>query len=210
MNSNMLEVIDPSSDILNQVADEIVPSEIASAEIQGVIDRMFEMAAGKGYGKKDTRQMVGLAAPQLGVSKRIIFIDLTATGANQQQNLQVIINPKIVDRSDDTGVGREACWSTGNICGIVERSSEVVIEGLDRNGEPVSLSLIGFVARIAQHETDHLDGIRFPDRIPFDEPGRLHLVTPEKFEAYRNEWATWDILCERKKWEELKAGIRTV
>lgn len=202
------DLIDPYSDTLNRVAEEVSQTEIASAYIQGVIDRMFELAAGKGGSESDSRQMVGLAAPQLGVSKRIVTIDLTATGANQTQSLQEFINPKIVHRSGELVVGREACWSTGNICGIVDRSSEVVMVGYDRNGESISRTLVGFVARIAQHETDHLDGIRFPDRIPADQPERLHWVEHARFEDYRNNWASWDILCERKTWDDFKAGIR--
>src|SRR5665811_1206167 len=95
------DLIDPYSDTLNRVAEEVSQTEIASAYIQGVIDRMFELAAGKGGSESDSRQMVGLAAPQLGVSKRIVIIDLTATGANQPQSLQEFINPKIVHRSGD-------------------------------------------------------------------------------------------------------------
>lgn len=203
-----LELIEPSNPLLNGVSEEVGLDEVDSPFIQGVIDRMLELSAGKGHSKHDSRQMVGLAAVQLGVPKRIMTIDLTADGSNKQQTLQVVINPVIVHISHVTASGREGCWSCGNVYGNVDRATEVVLEGLDRNGNSITLNLTDFVARIAQHETDHLDGIRFPDRIPLDEPKRLHWVEPSEFDEYRQKWATWPRLCPRKRWEALKAGIR--
>jgi peptide deformylase len=148
-----------------------------------------------------------MAAPQVGASKRIITIDITADGSNKEQHLQVFINPKITYRSTETMPGREGCWSCGNVCGNVERAKVVTLEGLERTGKPIKFVLTDFVARIAQHETDHLDGIRFPDRIPTDEPDRLHWVEPAQFEEYRKNWEHWPIKCPRSRWEALKAGL---
>src|SRR5664279_101832 len=117
---------------------------------------MLELAAGRGNDLKDTRQMVGLAAPQIGASICIITIDITADGTNKEQHLQAIINPQITYRSRETMPGREGCWSCSNICGNVERAKQVTLEGLDRTGKPLKLELTDFVARITQHETDHL------------------------------------------------------
>lgn len=199
-------LVAPTDPCLNKAAAEIEESQITSPEIQEIIDYMFALSAGKGHDKEDSRQMVGLAAPQIGVSKRIITIDVTADGANKQQTLQVFINPKITSRSAKTIPGREGCWSCGNICGNVERTKEVTLEGLDRSGTPIKARLKGFVARIAQHETDHLDGIRFPDRIPIDQPERLHWVLPSEFDEYRKNWMHRPKLCPRERWESMKAG----
>lgn len=166
MTHKALDLIQPTDSLLNNVAEPVQNDEVNAPYIQGVIDRMLELSAGKGKNKEDTRQMVGLAAPQIGVSKRIITIDLTADGSNKEQTLLVVINPHITERSQDEVPGREGCWSCGNVCGVVERAKAVTLEGLDRTGEPIKLELTDFVARIAQHETDHLDGVRFPDRIP--------------------------------------------
>ena len=203
-----LDLIDPTDQRLNQPSEVLQPEEIASASIQAIIDRMFELAAGKGHGKADTRQMVGLAAPQLGVNKHIILIDLTADGSNKEQYLQALINPRIIKRSKETVPGREGCWSAGNICGNVARAKKVTVEALDRTGRLVTLELQGFVARIAQHEIDHLDGIRFPDRIPPDQPGKLHWVEPVQFQEYREKWATWPTTCPRSRWDAMKAGTK--
>jgi peptide deformylase len=202
-----LRLIKPTDPLLNHVAEEIKPEKVTSPQIQSIIDRMLELSAGKGHSKEDSRQMVGLAAPQIGASKRIITIDITADGSKKEQHLQVFINPKITHRSTETMPGREGCWSCGNICGNVERAKAVTLEGLDRTGSPLKFELTDFVARIAQHETDHLEGIRFPDRISADEPDRLHWVEHAEFEEYRKNWEHWPIKCPRERWEALKAGL---
>jgi len=206
-NPKTFELIEPTDAILNKVASNVSLDELESSYIQAVIDRMLELSAGKGYSKHDSRQMVGLAAVQLGVSKRIITIDVTADGSNKQQNLQVLVNPKITARSSGVVPGREGCWSCGNICGNVDRSKSVTLEAVDREGHPIVLKLVDFVARIAQHETDHLDSIRFPDRIPTTKPERLHLVLPTEFNQYRTEWPAWQIICPREYWEKMKSGV---
>ncbi len=201
-----LSLKDPTDAILTRVADEVQSHEISFPEIQNIIDQMLAMSAGKGKTRDDSRQMVGLAAPQLGLSKCIVTIDVTADGSNKEQHLQAYINPKITYRSKETVPGREGCWSCGDICGNVERAKRVTLEGLDREGKPVRIELTDFVARIAQHETDHLEGIRFPDRIPADEPDRLHWVEPVEFDSYRQNWQNWPTKCPRAVWEALKAG----
>lgn len=198
--------MEPTNPLLNKKSAVISADELASPYIQVVIDRMFTLAAGKGHGKNDTRQMVGLAAPQLGLSKRIIFVDVTADGSNKEQNLREVINPKITKHSEQTLPGREGCWSCGNICGQVERFKKVTLEGLDRHGKVVKYELTGFVARVAQHEADHLEGVRFPDRIPASRPEYLHWVLPEQFPDYRKNWMHWKQLCPRAKWEKMKSG----
>lgn len=205
--SAALQLIDPDDPLLGQIAQKVTQAEISSDFIQTIIDRMLQLSAGKGHAKEDSRQMVGLAAVQLGVGKRIVSINLAADGSNKQQNLLIIINPKITARSKGTVQGREGCWSCGDICGNVERAKKVTLAGLDRHGKPITLDLVDFVARIAQHEVDHLDGIRFPDRIPQDRPEHLHLVRPAEFESYRQNWQHWAKLCPRETWEAMKMGM---
>ena len=202
-----MKLVKPTDPLLNKIAAEVPESDIASSDVQDVIEGMFQLSASKGHSKKDTRQMVGLAAPQIGASKRIVTIDITADGSNKQQTLQVVINPKITRRSTETLNGREGCWSCGNVCGNVSRAADVTLEGLGRDGKPVKFELSGFVARIAQHEVDHLDGIRFPDRIPADEPKRLHWVERARFDEYRENWMHWSELCPRERWESMKNGV---
>jgi peptide deformylase len=102
---------------------------------------------------------VGLAAPQVGVLERIFVWEL-------EEESGVVINPKIVSRSPATIAGEEGCLSLPGVVFDVDRSVEVVVEGLDQNGEPVRIESEEMLARIVQHEIDHLDGVLFIDHLP--------------------------------------------
>jgi peptide deformylase len=196
-----LEPLPPHSGALNQRAKMIPVEAIASPDTQWIIDEMLDLANGL-QGDKKKRTLVGLAAPQVGISKRIIVVDITSTGMGEKPDLRVYVNPTITNRSSTTEIGREGCFSTGNICGIVDRSSDITIEAYDRQGNQLTEQYSGFTARIFQHETDHLDGVRFPDRITDDI--NLHWVEPDQFGDYREHWRDWDIHCTRQTWEAMK------
>lgn len=99
---------------------------------------------------------VGLAAPQIGVSKRIIVID---TG----DNFIELINPKIISREGEQ-TGSEGCLSVPGVVGLVTRNNKVTVKGLNREGQEVVYEAEKLLARVFQHEIDHLDGIVFTDR----------------------------------------------
>ncbi len=101
---------------------------------------------------------VGLAGPQVGVLERIFVWEVG-------EEHGVLINPAIVSRSEATEVDEEGCLSLPGIAYEVERSSEVVVEGRDANGEPVLLEAFDLLARVCQHEIDHLDGVLFIDHL---------------------------------------------
>jgi peptide deformylase len=200
-----LEAIPPESSALNELSDSIPQEHIASLETQWLIDEMLSFANGL-QGDKKRRTMVGLAAPQIGANKRVIVVDVnnTGTGIEETTDLRVFLNPCITKRSNKTEIGREGCFSAGNVCGIVDRATGITVEAVDRNGEVVREDYNGFTARIFQHEIDHLDGVRFPDRINDDT--RLHWVEPDQFGDYRERWRSWDVLCRREIWEAIKSG----
>ncbi len=104
---------------------------------------------------------VGLAAPQVGVSQRVIVID------PHEQDVKPfgLVNPVIVQSARDLERGEEGCLSIPGLKDIVERPAAVVVEGLDADGQPLHLEAQGLLARVLQHEIDHLDGILFPDRL---------------------------------------------
>jgi len=106
---------------------------------------------------------VGLAAPQLGVSERIIIYKLP----EENEPLRVILNPKIVSRKGEQ-IGPEGCLSIPLLQGDVKRANEVVVKGMDLNGRPFRRRAAEFEARVIQHEIDHLDGILFIDRAELD------------------------------------------
>ena len=108
---------------------------------------------------------VGLAAPQVGVSERLIVVEY---GDDEDETvpkkLYVVINPEIVTASEEKVEGVEACLSIPQIAGEVERHEKIVVKGYNRHGQPVKFKLEDWVARIFQHEIDHLDGVLFTDR----------------------------------------------
>ncbi len=202
--SLFLAATDP---LLNEKSCEVCPCEIASDETQGIINTMFEIAFGE---SKDRSRaiLVGLAAPQIGIQKRIILVDLAATGVFTKNSgppppmIKEFINPEILWKSDEMNLWREGCFSTGRICGIVPRSSKVLIRAYDRSGEIFTQEYEGYVARIFQHEIDHLDGIRFPDRMTDDLA--LHWVEENEIPEYRIHWADWPKKISRIDWEKMK------
>jgi peptide deformylase len=106
---------------------------------------------------------VGLAAPQVGVLQQLIVIEY-AENEDQKPKLYVVINPEIVKPSEEKEMGVEACLSIPGIAGEVERNFALTVKGLDRFGRPIKIKSSGWLARIFQHEIDHLDGILFTDR----------------------------------------------
>lgn len=108
---------------------------------------------------------VGLAAPQIGVSSRVIVIEFgDEEDEEKPKKLYKLINPDIISISEETVPGIEGCLSAPGLLGEVDRSIHVVVKGLNLQGKPVKISANGWLARIFQHEIDHLDGILFPDR----------------------------------------------
>lgn len=108
---------------------------------------------------------VGLAAPQVGISERLIVVEFD--GADY-----ALANPEITTRSDTTEVGEEGCLSLPSLYGDVERFTCVRVQALDLNNKRVTIDAEGWLARIFQHEIDHLDGILFTDRMAPDAPLR--------------------------------------
>ncbi len=108
---------------------------------------------------------VGLAAPQIGVSQRIIVVEYgDEENEEAPKKLFALINPEIVSGSEEMVEGMEACLSIPRIQGEVERHEKLVVKAFNRFGKPVKLKLSGWLARIFQHEIDHLEGVLFTDR----------------------------------------------
>jgi len=102
---------------------------------------------------------IGLAATQVGVLQRLFVFQ-----PNEDDEPVAVVNPEIVERSDETDVADEGCLSIQNILVPVERSVTVTLVGRDENGEEVRYELDDIYARAAQHETDHLEGVLMLDR----------------------------------------------
>jgi peptide deformylase len=108
---------------------------------------------------------VGLAAPQVDESTRLIVVEYgDEENEETPPKLYVIANPEITRTSQETLVGTEGCLSIPGVQGDVERFVAVTVKGVNRQGKPMTVKAKGWLARIFQHEVDHLDGILFVDR----------------------------------------------
>ncbi len=128
-------------------------------EVQALIRDLVEtMYAGPGS--------VGVAAPQIGVSMRVCVIDVSASkrGKDFNHGLLVMVNPEIIKR-EGAATMREGCMSVPDYTGDVERATNITVRFTDENSVVRELETQGFEAVAIQHETDHLDGILFLDRI---------------------------------------------
>ncbi len=107
---------------------------------------------------------VGLAAPQVAVLQRLIVVEF---GDEEDEEIPpkifVVANPEIVSASEEMVKGIEGCLSVPELVGEVERHLAVTVKGLNRHGKPVRIKAEGWLARIFQHEIDHLDGIVYTD-----------------------------------------------
>ncbi|MDI6844107.1 MAG: peptide deformylase [Anaerosomatales bacterium] len=137
---------------LKQRAEEVDPS--SDSTLRDLVARMARaMYDAEG---------IGLAATQVGVLKRVIVYDL-------EDGLHALCNPRIVDRSEQAEVGEEGCLSVPGISVPVERAASVVCEGVSLDGKRVVVHAEGLLARLFQHEIDHLDGYVILDRLPPEE-----------------------------------------
>jgi len=108
---------------------------------------------------------VGLAAPQVNESIRLIVVEYgDEENEETPPKLYILANPEITRSSQDTLVGTEGCLSIPGVQGDVERLVAVTLKGLNRHGRPMTVKAKGWLARIFQHEIDHLDGVLFIDR----------------------------------------------
>jgi peptide deformylase len=154
------EIVRYGDPVLRTRAEEIKELD---DEVRALIHRMYAiMAEARG---------LGLAGPQIGISRRILTYDIG-------EGPHALINPKML-RSSGEQVAVEGCLSIPGLQGEVARAERVTVTGTDENGEKVKIKAEGLLARVLQHELDHLDGTIFVDRadpdtletVPLDEQG---------------------------------------
>lgn len=138
------------SDVLRRRAED-VPAP--GPELDRLVEDMFETMY-------DARG-IGLAAPQIGLSQRLIVVDVAEEGSEKL----ALLDPTIVQHGDRRDKLEEGCLSIPGVSGTVERPMTVVVEATDAKGNPVRIEADGMLARCLQHEIDHLDGVLFVDRL---------------------------------------------
>ncbi|CAN5128616.1 hypothetical protein BH09PAT1_BH09PAT1_1950 [soil metagenome] len=197
------QFVPPHSSILSECSQEVTDEEMTSKQVEDIITQMHDVAYGE---QKDTSKsvMVGLAAVQIGITKRIILVDIAADGHGKVGNGKIFINPEITFYSKEVSEWYEGCYSTSYVCGIVTRSNRVKVKSQTKDGQVTEQEYEGYIARIFQHEIDHLNGKVFVDHISRDED--LHHVEKEEFPLYRNNegWRSWPKKVTREEWNKIK------
>ena len=142
--------------VLRERARPVDTSELKDPLFQKLIDDMVETM--------HEYHGVGLAAPQVHEGLRL-FVAVLDDDPDSESEATVVINPDIIPNAPDKREGWEGCLSIPDIRGMVPRFTDITVLALDRHGKKIELKLKDFSARVAQHETDHLDGVLFFDRM---------------------------------------------
>ena len=136
-------------------------TDYSSAETKRIITDLIDTMRAE--------DLVGMAAPQIGENVRIFVTEVRETEYRKEgtDKLRVFINPKILSISEKLSSGYEGCGSVASaqFFGPVERPEEITVEAINENGETFTHTADGLLARVIQHEIDHLDGILFPQKI---------------------------------------------
>ena len=181
---SILKVARMGHPVLRTKAKPIDPGAIKSAAIQQLIDDMFETM--REY------QGVGLAGPQIHVGLRVFVAGFPASRRGDEDDedervpLMALINPEITPVGTAVEEDWEGCLSIPDIRGKVPRAREIQVRAYDRRGRRIELSARGFTARVIQHETDHLDGVLFLDRMK-------NLDTLTFLEEFGRYWTSRDV-----------------
>ena len=160
---SILKVARMGHPVLRAKAKAIAPADIASPRIQRLVDDMLETM--------HEYQGVGLAAPQVHVGLRLFVAGFPPSPKDDEEDerdrvpLMALVNPEITPIGSATDEDWEGCLSIPDIRGKVPRAKEIRVRAYDRDGRKLDIRATGFTARVIQHETDHLDGVLFFDRM---------------------------------------------
>ena len=168
------QIVQYGSKVLRRKA---VPVTSVDDGVKGLIEDLLDTLA--------EADGVGLAAPQIGVCRRVIVVDISAAEAGQPP--VALVNP-VVDAGRGTATAEEGCLSIPEVYGEVSRYSDVDISALDHEGRPFAFTAEGFYARVLQHEIDHLEGRLFIDHLP---PLKRQLLRGA-LKRIRKEGEQWD------------------
>ncbi len=159
----MAKLVPEKHPALHAIAEEITEEEFDNGTVKKILKDL--RSAIKTY-DVDGFTAVAIAAPQIGVAKRMFLIEDQSKNAKEDDYLPTIvaINPRIIKASKKTHVVSEGCLSVKNRYGVVKRATNVTFEATDENGERYTRGAGGLLAQIIQHENDHLDGILFVDK----------------------------------------------
>jgi peptide deformylase len=194
--------------------EPVPPLTVGSADAKDVAERLYEAA--RREVDAAAGQMVGLAAPQVGIPARAFLFDPRedpTAGALPVEALRCVLNPTVEPVGDDLIREVEGCLSIPPVKGWVRRAARVRLRGFTPVGEPIDEEHRFWAARVIQHEADHLDGVEFPQRIADDYDLLWASVEQrEQFTEYarahrRGEKPPWNIRMPRDQWDAIRAGL---
>ncbi len=153
------ETVQAGNDIIHAISTNV--SDVSATEtkqvVQNLVDTMREV------------DLVGMAAPQIGENVRVFVTEIRRTKYRQVEpdELRVFVNPTVVSVSEGTAEDYEGCGSVaeGGLFGLVKRPAEITVEGYNEAGEKFTCVANGLLARVIQHELDHLDGTLFIEKV---------------------------------------------
>ncbi len=181
---SILKVARMGHPVLRARATPIDPNDIKTPAIQQLVDDMLETM--REYNG------VGLAAPQVHVGLRLFVAGFAPRPGDEEDDpdvrvpLMVLINPEITPLTPEREDDWEGCLSIPDVRGRVPRAREIEVKAYDRRGRRVSIHARGFTARVIQHETDHLDGVLFLDRM-------ASLQTLTFIDEFNRYWGSRDV-----------------
>ena len=172
-------VMPEDSAILRAQSMDLGPKELASAQLQTLLDKMYRTLT------DPSQDGVGIAAPQVGINRRIVLV---MRYDKPGEPIEPYINIKIDSLIGEKVPGPEGCLSVPPFRGVVKRAPKVQISYLQRDGTPVTEQVEGYSAVIFQHECDHLDGILYTDRADTVFVNPAWAAEREAFTYARPEW----------------------
>lgn len=184
------KLVDKSDPVLRQSARQV--TDFGSKRLLKLAEEMDVLRIDEGG--------IGLAAPQIGLSERVIIVEVPDedfVGIPNQPTVpaMVLINPEIIWESEEVIKLPEGCLSLPGMMGNVLRPSIIQVQAQDMDGDPFTMFADRWLARVLQHEIDHLDGILFPDRI--ESTGELWYV--ERVDIYDPIWNNNPEICELRE-----------
>jgi peptide deformylase len=185
----------PNNPLLYKVAKKLEAKNLKEKWFLKIVKEMKDIAGVNQHNEKNKTVMVGLAAPQIGYSIQLVFVDVSASSKRDGKYGSNIfmVNPEIISKSKRKKTGREGCYSAKLDCcdvdGVVERHEKVKVKYLNLDGVEVVDEFVGFTSVIVQHEVDHLNGKVFVHRIKKEKD--LHLVFPSEIADYRKNFKKW-------------------
>ena len=156
----ILRVARMGNPVLREIAEPVAAEDLADDEVQLLIEDMLDTV--------DDYQGIGLAAPQVHVSTRIIIVCPPGNGSEEDEEELpplVLVNPEISPCGEEKVTDWEGCLSIPDIRGRVPRYAAIEVTALNRGGTERRFRAEGYLSRIIQHEVDHLDGVLFLDRV---------------------------------------------